>query len=150
MRDVETESRTPFTKTYAAPEVVRQEKRGFGADIFSLGCVFLEMLAILCTPMQRQTLIEIRKTNPEGDWSYQANVRTVLGCVAFCDATFIDDRCHMWLGEATRMVSLDPLFRSSAKSLQEVFGSGQDCCFQGSEPFEAADDLVQLASPSQT
>ena len=96
------------------------------------------MLAILCTPIQRQALIETRKRNPEGDWSYQANMRTVLECVAFSDAAFIDDRCHMWLGEATKMISLDPLLRPSAESLREVFGSGQDCCFQGSEPFEAS------------
>jgi serine/threonine protein kinase len=42
--DVETDFRTPFSRTYAAPEVVRQDKRGFPADRFSLGCVFLEML----------------------------------------------------------------------------------------------------------
>lgn len=33
-KDVETQSHTPFTKTYAAPEVVRQDRRGFGAGIF--------------------------------------------------------------------------------------------------------------------
>ncbi|ORY11323.1 kinase-like domain-containing protein, partial [Clohesyomyces aquaticus] len=43
----ETDSPTSFTRTYAAPEVVIQDKRGFSADIFSLGCVFAEMLATL-------------------------------------------------------------------------------------------------------
>ncbi|KAH7071041.1 kinase-like domain-containing protein [Paraphoma chrysanthemicola] len=44
---VETDSDTAFTRKYAAPEVVRQDKRGLAADIFSLGCVFLEIFATL-------------------------------------------------------------------------------------------------------
>ncbi|KAF2729436.1 kinase-like protein [Polyplosphaeria fusca] len=42
-----TESPTSFTRAYAAPEVVDQGPRDFSADIFSLGCVFVEMLATL-------------------------------------------------------------------------------------------------------
>ncbi|KAF2196317.1 kinase-like protein, partial [Delitschia confertaspora ATCC 74209] len=40
----ETDGPTAFTRMYAAPEVALQDKRGFSADIFPLGCVFLEML----------------------------------------------------------------------------------------------------------
>ncbi|KAF2111625.1 kinase-like domain-containing protein [Lophiotrema nucula] len=43
----ETDGPTTFTRKYAAPEVVDRQKRGLAADIFSLGCVFLEMLATL-------------------------------------------------------------------------------------------------------
>ncbi|KAF2740056.1 kinase-like protein [Polyplosphaeria fusca] len=39
IEEVETDSATACTRNYAAPEVVRQETRGFGADILSLGCV---------------------------------------------------------------------------------------------------------------
>ncbi|KAF1962404.1 kinase-like protein, partial [Byssothecium circinans] len=39
----ETETPTSFTRTYAALEVVLQEARDLSADIFSLGCVFVEM-----------------------------------------------------------------------------------------------------------
>lgn len=38
---------TGFTAAYAAPEVVRQERRNRSADIFSLGCVFLEMITVV-------------------------------------------------------------------------------------------------------
>jgi len=38
---------TGFTAAYAAPEVVRQETRNRSADIFSLGCVFLEMATVI-------------------------------------------------------------------------------------------------------
>lgn len=43
---VETDSPTSFTRKYASPEVTRQQTRGLPADIFSLGCVFLEMFAV--------------------------------------------------------------------------------------------------------
>ncbi|KAF2466637.1 kinase-like protein [Lindgomyces ingoldianus] len=43
----ETESWTSFTRTYAAREVILQERRGLPADMFSLGCVYAEMLATI-------------------------------------------------------------------------------------------------------
>lgn len=43
----DTETPTSFTRAYAAREVVLQESRGLAADIFSLGCVYAEMLATL-------------------------------------------------------------------------------------------------------
>ncbi|KAF2023208.1 kinase-like protein, partial [Setomelanomma holmii] len=45
IEDSETDNWTPFTRTYAAQEVVLQERRGLSADVFSMGCVFSEMLA---------------------------------------------------------------------------------------------------------
>lgn len=45
--DTETEGPTSFTRKYAAPEVVDRGRRGLGADVFSLGCVFIEILAAL-------------------------------------------------------------------------------------------------------
>lgn len=47
LQATETDGPTSFTPKYAAPEVVLQDKRGLSADIFSLGCVFLELMAAL-------------------------------------------------------------------------------------------------------
>ncbi|KAF2647410.1 kinase-like protein, partial [Lophiostoma macrostomum CBS 122681] len=47
IEDCNTETPTAFTKIYAAPEVIAQEARDQKADIFSLGAVFAEMLAVL-------------------------------------------------------------------------------------------------------
>jgi serine/threonine protein kinase len=38
---------TAFTEKYAAPEVAAQGSRDLSADIFSLGCVFLEMVTVI-------------------------------------------------------------------------------------------------------
>jgi serine/threonine protein kinase len=37
---------TPFTAKYAPPEVISKAKRNMSADIFSLGCVFLEIATV--------------------------------------------------------------------------------------------------------
>jgi hypothetical protein len=47
VEECETETFTSFTRAYAAREVVLQESRGLSADIFSLGCVYTEMLAVI-------------------------------------------------------------------------------------------------------
>lgn len=36
-----------FTRWYAAPEVVECETRGLAADIFSLGCGFVEIYSVI-------------------------------------------------------------------------------------------------------
>jgi serine/threonine protein kinase len=43
--DTETDSPTPYTRIYAAKEVLLDDFRGLPADIFSMGCVFAEILA---------------------------------------------------------------------------------------------------------
>lgn len=47
MEESETEDPTSFTRAYAALEVVLQEIRGLSVDIFSMGCVYGEMLATI-------------------------------------------------------------------------------------------------------
>ncbi|KAH8728996.1 kinase-like domain-containing protein [Phaeosphaeriaceae sp. PMI808] len=81
--DSETDSPTSFTRAYAAPEVVHQDKRGFSADIFSLGCVFIELTATLfsCTDLcedhdERQILLDLRKSD-SGNPSFYANIDVV-------------------------------------------------------------------------
>lgn len=80
--DAETDSPTSFTRTYAAPEVVHQDTRGFSADVFSLGCVFMEMIALLSSCLtldeahdERQKLHDLRHSNPNP--AFYANITEV-------------------------------------------------------------------------
>jgi serine/threonine protein kinase len=130
--DAETESSTPFSRTYAAPEVVFQEMRGFPADIFSLGCVVLEIYAALIN--KRLDFIEVRRRNPNGDISYQANIvplshymeRTRRSQFAFPAMAF-------W------MMHEDSRFRPTARELVSSYDvlKPAPCCIAGSESFEA-------------
>lgn len=77
----ETEGPTMFTKKYAAPEVV---DRQLPVDIFSLGCVFLEVISVVGSSLpisQPQSLFRklerLLESNEYGDFSYQANISAV-------------------------------------------------------------------------
>jgi hypothetical protein len=59
--------------------VVAQARRGFAADIFSLGCVYAESAAAIS---HTQKLQQIRLENPNGDLSYQAYLAAVGELVA--------------------------------------------------------------------
>ncbi|KAH8719371.1 kinase-like domain-containing protein [Phaeosphaeriaceae sp. PMI808] len=45
-----------FTRRYCAPEVAIWDKRNRKSDVFSLGCVFTEILAVLEPPLHSQSL----------------------------------------------------------------------------------------------
>ena len=58
-----------YTELYAAPEV-RQGQRGPKSDVFSLGCVFLEMTTMLLSPETLKTLRKLQyETQSEEDGS---------------------------------------------------------------------------------
>ncbi|KAF2731967.1 kinase-like protein [Polyplosphaeria fusca] len=59
----QTASRVGRTAKYCAPEIYADEPHGRAADVFSLGCVFLEMLTILCR-ISLEDLDEITMEEP--------------------------------------------------------------------------------------
>ena len=146
-----TESPTAYTKTYAAPEVVAQEWRDQKADIFSLGAVYAEMLALLATDEQNisnpDILSDIRESNPK-DKSYQAHIPMVqqwLRGLSISTYGFESDSNHSHITElVARMLNSDPTERPTAISVVENIPFLAFCCDVngGSEPFEAADKLA--------
>ena len=146
-----TESPTAYTKTYAAPEVVAQEWRDQKADIFSLGAVHAEMLALLATDEHNisnpDILSDIRESNPK-DKSYQAHIPMVqqwLRSLSISTYGFESDSNHSHIAElVARMLNSDPTERPTAISVVENIPFLAFCCDVngGSEPFEAADKLA--------
>jgi serine/threonine protein kinase len=141
--DAETDSPIPFTRTYAAPEVALQDVRGFSADIFSLGCVFLEMLATLISNParnERHNLAEIR-TAASGDSSYHANLLSVNDWFhqVFGDNIQIGRVPTDLLTEIPKMLQVPPAQRPSAAELDASFTEFCcNTCDNGPEPFEVA------------
>ncbi|KAF2123900.1 kinase-like protein [Dothidotthia symphoricarpi CBS 119687] len=149
-----TNSPTSFTRTYAAPEVVLQETRGFPADIFSLGCVFMEILATLVSTAEcneRERLLQIRSGGTDN--SYYVNLETVLqwhqGLLnqTASDRGEYEGRFVRWMRFnrscpllASAMMHQMPDKRPSATQLKkhtQALCCGS--CDNGPEPFEAAE-----------
>jgi len=139
LSEAETDSYTSFTRTYSAPEVVRQDKRGLPADIFSLGCVFLEMLAVYARKKGRLT--DIRKSNSNGDTSYQANLDALR-----TDEWLLQD--HVYESSRHRldeirditvqMLDRDPDLRPDAhRVLASIGPEANECCTKGPTRFVA-------------
>jgi serine/threonine protein kinase len=142
--EAETDSPTSYTPTYAAPEVVQQNKRGFKADIFSLGCVFMEILATLISTPTTNALLELRniRMNSSGDRSYQANIEPVLAWLK--GITNSEFTREMWanpqfLDQLHLTIQASPDSRPSAITLAWSAGVIYcNVCVSGPEPFEAA------------
>jgi serine/threonine protein kinase len=147
--DSETDTPVSYTRTYAAPEVVTQDKRGFNADIFSLACVFMEMMAILASRQtgvyeERNRLLAIHK-GQSGNPAFYASIDRVLqwyeatikGKITLHDDSRNGEPEFMDL--CPRMLSEVPASRPSSAELKKST-AWMSCheCDSGPEPFEAA------------
>jgi serine/threonine protein kinase len=156
LNDTNTDGPTMFTRKYAAPEVVVQQERGLHADIFSLGCVFLEMIAALgggSPRLSKKRLTEAKKpiilttealethldVSPTPSSAYHANVTTIRdemspeGSWLLCGGPLNKTRmAHI----IRSMMDEDPKARPSANQVLDHFGS-HDCCKAVSVELEA-------------
>ena len=152
--EVETDSPTSYTRTYAAPEVVQQDTRGFPADIFSLGCVFMEIYAAIVSLSQPEgtqlkNLQQARCSHSENDTSYQANIDAVWRWYSGISLEDLGSdfrgalaSCGDFKWQLGAMLHHSPYHRPSAKGLmlctKKISCGG---CNDGPEPFEAAKPL---------
>jgi tRNA A-37 threonylcarbamoyl transferase component Bud32 len=140
-----TDTPTSFTRTYAAPEVVQQDKRGYPADIFSLGCVFMEMVAVMMsTPYsnQRDQLARARGVD------YQSSIlevtawylRLVDTLLPPSNAPLDETLGHALVDAMPYMLDAQPWKRPGASSLKRDSEKLRcPTCDDGPEPFAAAD-----------
>jgi serine/threonine protein kinase len=124
------------TPKYFAPEVAAFEPNGRAADIFSLGCILLEMF-ILC---DSSTLEALRALRPDRDQSFQANLdRTQEWCSLL--AHHQSGRGAHLVSQIRQMLLREPMLRPTATVLRKYFafidtlgniGEGtsifSDCC----------------------
>jgi hypothetical protein len=150
-----TDSPISYTRIYTAPEVIQQTTRGPPADIFSLGCVFMEILATLVAITGICHQEHFRQVREGGaDNSYQANIEDVVRWYesrisllrVFLPLvelnTFRESRSGSilrWMSLLPTMLAVSPEERPSAAELKEHtqhFACGS--CDAGPEPFQAA------------
>ena len=101
------------TPKYFAPEVANWLPSGRAADIFSLGCIYLEIVTLIC----QIPLKELKLLRPAMDSSFQANLDHVDKWFELLQPTVDRDyRSHLLI-EIRRMLNPDPQKRPSAEVL---------------------------------
>ncbi|CAN9171771.1 unnamed protein product [Alternaria alternata] len=151
----QTDGPTSLTPKYCAPEVYNYEQRGRSADIFSLGCVFLEMLTTICC-IDLQVFVDARRGDGN-DESFHANLERAvewargnlyasssdLGDYGY--AVLADYELEMATELAISMVAQEPEKRPTAVGvLRHLLTSGplspflpMSCCRSPPELYEA-------------
>ncbi|KAJ4303252.1 hypothetical protein N0V90_002145 [Kalmusia sp. IMI 367209] len=114
------------TLLYAAPEVVRYEKRNTSADIWSLGCVFIEMATILKGRPIRAMRAFFEEES--GNYRFYANITRITSWIDSCRQTGLekDDVIFDW---ALLMLEEQPGKRPTAASLHHDINV--ECARQG-------------------
>jgi serine/threonine protein kinase len=162
----ETDGRTMFTRKYAAPEVTQSDRRGLAADVFSLGCVFLEMFAALVdigaeesrtfklditsrylkaktqpksSSLLKHTLDALLTSTPEKSYGSSLGALNDL----FSDINSFNqdsDKPELDVGIMLRMTDSNPRLRPTANDLVTWFGV-RDCCRLGPDELEATREM---------
>lgn len=92
--ECDTETPTSFTRAYAAREVVIQEIRGLSADMFSLGCVYAEMLATVLDASNSSCELTEEAMNHHWNALRAARYHVESGTRPYYSAI---DEVHTWL-----------------------------------------------------
>ena len=111
----QTEGDERGTPKYFAPEVARYDPSGLPADVFSLGCVLLE----LCTLATMSTLEPLRQLRPAQDHSFQANIDQIDNWLSIFQNLKSTPIRHL-LFEIQQMLAWEPASRPSVTSVHKV------------------------------
>ncbi|KAI4152252.1 MAG: hypothetical protein LQ340_003029 [Diploschistes diacapsis] len=100
------------TSKYFAPEIAAFHPNGYAADIFSLGCIFLEF-HVVCAGLALEYLSTLR---PGGDCSFQTNIeRLDEWCEPLQENSSV--RLRHLLCEIKQMLKVEPEARPTAVEL---------------------------------
>jgi serine/threonine protein kinase len=97
------------TLKYRAPEVAAFERTGRSADIFSLGCIFFEIVGL-----QSYTLLEQKEMRLAMDGSFQNNLDAILESLETFGSTSLD---YLPMSLVRQMISRDPKDRPEASTV---------------------------------
>ncbi|KAH0538712.1 hypothetical protein FGG08_004729 [Glutinoglossum americanum] len=107
------------TRKYCAPEVAAGKRRRRTSDLFSLGCVFLEM----STVSRRETLKEFEKfRRTDDDGTYPGNLEKLLKWIAHLDSKASHDLFNRnVLSWCFALLQPDPFKRATAQQVYDDF-----------------------------
>ncbi|KAH0566523.1 hypothetical protein GP486_000064 [Trichoglossum hirsutum] len=125
----------PNTRVYAAPEVVYKGQHGRPSDIFSLGCVFSEMVTVqVGERLEIFHELRSRKVGEAGipDSSYYGNLSAIMSWIAKLRGkqSSLLPLLQQVLDSCATMLRDDRLARPTASDLADTFPPGA-CCEKG-------------------
>jgi serine/threonine protein kinase len=150
----QTDSASPKTPKYCAPEVYYQEAKGRSADIFSMGCVYLEMMTVIHGG-SLDDIDDIIKS-PNGSLSYRENIDNAIRWLSQLNMTLVPwdtwalgansgfgcARKSMMLATISHMLDPDKEERVTSDEVSQFIGE-HDCCNQDQEPFAIEDEQIR-------
>jgi serine/threonine protein kinase len=133
----ETDGPTGRTEKYCSPEVAAEDIRGRSADIFSLGCVFAEMISVLAG----RTIEEFEEAHTDDGPSFHRNIGMVHVWLQGLVYPFGNQHSSSEAEGISRarenifaMLDKEKNKRPSAAELSNTFAPGQ-CCREVSPIF---------------
>ena len=155
----QTDRPTARTAKYCAPEVYDYESHGRSADIFSLGCVFLEILSVVCRKSPYE-FADFRTLDNQGDESFRGSLGRIpqwvdseLRTYKWYDSRYFtsspgwDDKSRRLFDKTLQMIQHDPKLRPTAEQMCGFFSFDPaiecpfepgPCCSSEPEPYVAA------------
>ncbi|KAF2816763.1 kinase-like protein [Mytilinidion resinicola] len=140
---------TGYTPRYCAPEVTEYDSRSYPSDIWSLGCVFLEMLAVL-KGQRLQWMKDFYAARGTGQPFVRTNTEATVQLLAALEEMeqWSDNSAIQWVEDMTQR---SPQRRPTAAALvKAIMGSDRQrimspwcglCCTHEEEPARGVDDL---------
>jgi serine/threonine protein kinase len=127
-------------RKYCSPEVYCGELRDRAADIFSLGCVFIEMITVLCG-IHLNKFADHRSQNSDGDESFHSNLTRVEEWIE--QLRLVLQKDFLWrlnmsvkIDTAAHMLSYLPDQRPLALEVLNCLGGPRSCCISERETYE--------------
>ena len=109
------------TPLYRAPEVKPNQKRGTPADVFSLGCVFSEMLTVCCGKSLDDYQNFRRVAHDEYPLAFRENLPAVLEWLRILQRTDSQNElCEDLISLIRKMIRDDPNQRIKAQAAYEI------------------------------
>ncbi|KAI9717756.1 MAG: hypothetical protein M1812_004485 [Candelaria pacifica] len=114
------------TLMYAAPELARYDRRNPSADVFSLGCVYMEML----TCLSPETLARFRdyRTDDDGDQTYYVNIDWVLQWSKHIEDSVADPTLTPLFNTVRQMLNTDAAERPRAAKVASTLAATAKRC----------------------
>jgi serine/threonine protein kinase len=146
----QTDGPTTLTRGYCSPEVFNFDSRGRAADMFSLGCVFLEITCVIAN-IDLDDFVDARRGDG-GDKSFHANLDRVVqwaltslrsSLLCLQDSKREARACEKVIELQMKMISREPSMRPTASEVRSRLASFPQsafspttCCTSPPEPYE--------------